>query len=157
MPCLLHIKHCLLGQPGTPPHSCCTALLCHLPTRTCCPAPLLVALQNVQAVLLPYTRGTTLHNVYLRMLGAVVAPDAVVDAEDVSEFDLVELQQGCFVGGNTVISPAARAALRHKQVRWLHVWLHGVRVADGVCQAGQRVCRHTAALQLAHSRLAVSL
>ncbi len=75
-----------------------------------------VPAQNVQAVLLPFTRGTALHNVYLRSLGARVASDAVCDAEDVSEYDLIELQAGAFVGGNTVISPGARQALSNKQV-----------------------------------------
>jgi hypothetical protein len=72
--------------------------------------------QNVQAVLLPYTRGTALHNVYLRSLGARIAPDTVCDAEDVSEYDLVELQAGAFVGGNTVISPGSKQALSSKEV-----------------------------------------
>lgn len=74
--------------------------------------------QNVQAVLLPYIRGTALHNVYLRSLGARIAPDVVCDAEDVSEYDLVELQAGAFVGGNTVISPGSKQALSSKEVGW---------------------------------------
>lgn len=82
----------------------------------CLPVPPYPPSQNVQAVLLPFTRGTALHNVYLRALGARVAPDAVCDAEDVSEYDLIELQAGAFVGGNTVISPGSKQAVSNKQV-----------------------------------------
>jgi hypothetical protein len=72
--------------------------------------------QNVQALLLPFIRGTALHSAYVRLLGARIAPDSVLDAEDVSEYDLIDIQQGAFVGGNAVISPGNKMAVSSKQV-----------------------------------------
>lgn len=80
------------------------------------PALLPLYSQNVQALLLPFIRGTALHNAYFRLLGARIAPDAVLDAEDVSEYDLIDIQQGAFVGGNAVISPGNKMAVSTKQV-----------------------------------------
>lgn len=76
----------------------------------------LLSLQSVQAQLLPFIRGTALMNAYLNALGARVHASAFVDAEDVFEPDLIEVQDGAFVGGNCVLAGATRRAATCKQV-----------------------------------------
>lgn len=125
-------------------HTChCLCYDCHLLANVSAASP-----QNVQALLLPFTRGTALHNAYFRLLGARIASTAVLDAEDVSEYDLVELQDGAFVGGNTVISPGSKQAVSNKQVRsripagYLGIERAGWREWS-VCWTGVFICLNT--------------
>ncbi|KAK9838807.1 hypothetical protein WJX74_003722 [Apatococcus lobatus] len=73
-------------------------------------------LQIAQGFILPLLRGTKLLNAYLRLLGAKIGHEVIIDTMDIAGFDLIVIGDNVSVGiGATISATSFQAAQSHEE------------------------------------------